>query len=82
MTYVYVPPATSQNAQSLANELQRVIEEHQREHPGLSKAEIHQALQIAGQSTGASRSKEIIVAAVTALLLGVGLLAFWLIRAG
>ena len=82
MTYVYVPPATSQNAQRLASDLQRVIEDHQRDHPGLSKAEIHLALQIAGQSTGARRNKEIIIAAVTALLLGIGLLAFWLIRAG
>ena len=81
MSYVYVPPATSQNVQRLAGELQRVIEEHKRDHPGLSKAEIHQALQLTGRATGASKSKEIIVAAVTALLFGIGLLAFWLYRA-
>ena len=80
MTYVYVPPATSQNAQRLAADLQRVIEEHQRNHPGLSNAEVHQALQLAGQATGARKNKELILAGVTALLLGMGLLAFWWIR--
>lgn len=81
MTYVYVPPATSQNAKRLADDLQRVIEQHKRDHPGLSKAEIDQALRLAGTASGASKSKEIIIAAVTALLFGLGLLAFWLFRA-
>jgi hypothetical protein len=80
MTYVYVPPATSQNAQRLAGDLQRVIEEHQRDHPGLSKSDIDQALRLAGQATGARKTKELVVAGVMALLLGVGLLAFWLFQ--
>lgn len=80
MTYIHVPTATSQNSKRLADDLQRVIEEHKRDHPGLSNAEIDQALQIAGSATGAQKKKEIIVASVTALLFGLGLLAFWLFR--
>ena len=80
MTYIHVPPATSQNAQRLAGDLQRVIEQHQREHPGLKKSDIDQALQLAGRATGAKKSTEIVLAGVTALLLGLGLLAFWMFR--
>ena len=61
MSYVYVPPATSQNAQRLADELREVIEQHQRSNPRLSKAEIHQALQLAGRSSGATKSRELVV---------------------
>jgi hypothetical protein len=82
MTYVPVTPATSQNAQRLADELKRVIEEHKRAHPGLSGADIQQALRLAGTATGAQTPRRLILVGVWALLFALGLLAFWLFRAG
>lgn len=80
MTYIHVPVATSQNTQRLADDLQRVIEQHERDHPGLSKAEIDEALKIAGSATGVRKNQRIILAGVMSLLVGVGLLAYWLFR--
>jgi hypothetical protein len=82
MTYVHVPVATSQNAQRLANDLSRVIDDHKRDHPGLSPADIRQALQIAGAGVGAGRTRQLVVAIAAGLLLLVGLLTFFLVQRG
>ena len=82
MTYIHVQPATSRNAQRLAGELQRVIDEHKRDNPGLSKTDIHQALRLAAMGAGVDRRKQIGVAIGVALTLLFGLLAFYMVQRG
>jgi len=82
MPVVHVSPATSQNAQRLANDLRRVIDEHERAHPGLSKADIHEALQLAGQSSGAKSRRKLVLTVVMGVLFAFGLLAYLQFRAG
>jgi len=83
MTYVYVPPAPSRNAQRLAEELTRVIDQHKRANPGLSKVDIEQALQIAARKTGGTSTRgALALALVAGLLLAFGVLAFFLVQRG
>ena len=82
MTYVYVPPATSQKAHRLARELERVIEEFRRENKGMSDAEVRAALRLAGTRASGGGRKEVLLALGAALLVCLGLLAFFLVQRG
>ena len=82
MNYVYVPPATSQKAHRLADELGRVMEEFRRENRGMSDAEVRAALRLAGTRTSGNARKETLLALAVALLVGLGLLGFLFVRRG
>ena len=82
MSYVYVPPATSQKAHRLADELGRVIDDFRRENRGMSDAEVRAALRLAGTRASGNARKEVLLALGVALLFGLGLLAFFFVQRG
>jgi hypothetical protein len=82
MSYVYVPPAPSQRAQRLAQEISGTIEKFRRENPDTSAEDVRSALRLAARGTPTSRSRETVVALVAGILLAFALLGFFLARRG
>lgn len=72
-----VPPVHafgSPAAIELSQKLAHAIQEYRQTHPGVSADDVRDALRIVAQSeTGASRRRLIVMGAVTAMLLGLGL---------
>jgi hypothetical protein len=82
MTYVPVSPATSQNAQRLAQDLKHVIDRHQRENPNLSRTDVQEALRLASMGAGERRRPTLVVAAALGVAVFLGLLAFLVVQRG
>ena len=76
MSYVpivpYVPPPqnVSPQARELGVQMAQLVQEFQKQNPSLSSAEVQQAMQIAKQATGMTKS----VAAGVTVAVGLGLL--------
>lgn len=79
---MYVPtqshvPQSSPRARDLGHRLVEQIQEYQQKNPGTSPADIHNALKIAQQGTGAQRPALVILVFLGATLaLALGVFAF------
>ena len=80
MSYVFVPPATSQRAHRLADQLSHTIEEFRRGNPQLTGAEVSAACRLAARRNGSSTRKQLSLAVAMAVALLIGLLAFYLVQ--
>jgi len=79
---VYVPPPPSPLAQELGRQIAVLIDQYSRENPGLTTAEINQALQLAARRSGTSKATTVILAVLVGLTV-LGLLFFiYFLRAG
>ena len=74
----YVPPPPSPLAQELGRRISELIDQFQRENPGLSAVDIRRALQLAATQRGSNRAMAVGLALLVGLLLlGVLLFFFW-----
>ena len=79
---MYVPTQSqvhqsSPRARDLGHRLVQQIQEYQQKNPGTSPADIHNALKIAQQGTGAQQSTQMTLMIVGSLIaLGFGVFAF------
>ena len=82
MSYIpivpYVPPPqeASPRARELGVQMAQLLQDFQKQNPSLSSAEVQQAMQIAKQATGMTKS------AATGVMVAVGLGVFGVLAAG
>ena len=82
MSFVHVPPPTSQHARQLADELSARIADYRRRHPGAKDTDVREALRLASAGSGSAGLVRLLLYFGLGIALLAGFLVFMLVRAG